>query len=132
MNYINNTHKQGQPITVIDNENAQIVQKKEKEINMKQETKRKKLDTIKIENNERISLVLPCGTKVSVFVTEEGSIIDVHHYRTEASDQVQVEACGFEFSNNSGSNLTWTHAKTKFTTSKDSKSVVVSHVAFNE
>ena len=41
MNYINNKHKQGQPITVIDNVNAQIVQKKEKEINMKQETKRK-------------------------------------------------------------------------------------------
>ena len=49
---------------------------------MKQETKRKKLDTIKIENNERISLVLPCGTKISVFVTEEGSIVDVHHYIT--------------------------------------------------
>ena len=54
MNYINNKHKQGQPITVIDNVNAQIVQKKEKEINMKQETKRKKLDTIKIENNEKL------------------------------------------------------------------------------
>ena len=35
MNYINNKHKQGQPITVIDNVNAQIVQKKEKEINVR-------------------------------------------------------------------------------------------------
>tara|TARA_R100000781_G_C4062028_1_gene121362 strand:+ start:238 stop:849 length:612 start_codon:yes stop_codon:yes gene_type:complete len=37
MIYINNTHKQGQPTTVVENKNAQNVQNKEKEINMRQE-----------------------------------------------------------------------------------------------
>jgi hypothetical protein len=134
MIYINNTHKQGQPITVIENKNAHIVQNKEKEMNMRQEkeTKRKKLDTIQVKNNERISLVLPCGTKLSVFVGEECSIIDVSHYGTKATDQVQVKSCGFEFSEKSDSDLTWTHAKTQFTRSRDSSSVIVSHLAFNE
>ena len=50
MNYINNKHKQGQPITVIDNVNAQIVQKKRK--GNKHETRNKKKKTRHYKNRK--------------------------------------------------------------------------------
>ena len=124
MNYINNTHKQGQPITVIENKNAQNVQNKEKEITMT----RNKLDTIEIKENERIEIKLPCGTIIDVFTSDSGAIIDVSHFRTKYMDEVKIKSCGRLSAKNT--DHSWTEARTEFR--EDNRYVLVSHIAHNK
>ena len=124
MNYINNTHKQEQPTTIVENKNAQIVQNKEKEINMK--TKNKKLSTVDMEHNQRITVKLPCGASLEIYAGDKWTMIDISHYRTNYTDKVDIVSCGF----NSDGNYSYTEATTEF--SSKSGSVMVQHVAHNK
>ena len=128
MIYINNTHKQGQPITVIENKNAHIVQNKEKEMNMRQEkeTKNKKLSTVDIKHNQRMTVKLPCGASLEIYAGDKWTMIDVSHYRTNYTDKVDIVSCGYV----SSKNHSYTEATTEF--SSKSGSVYVQHVAHNK
>jgi hypothetical protein len=127
MIYINNTHKQGQSTTVVENKNAQNVQNKEKEINMRQEENTlKKLDTIEMKENERIEIKLPCNTIIDIFNSDNGAIIDVSHFRTKYMDEVKIKSCGRV----SSQNYSWTEARTEFR--EDNRYVLVSHAAHSK
>jgi hypothetical protein len=121
MIYINNTHKQGQPLTISENKNAQNVQNKEKETNMLKE-----LDTIEMKENERIEIKLPCNTVIDVFTSDNGAIVDVSHFRTRYMDEVKIKSCGRV----SSQNYSWTEARTEFR--EDNRYVLVSHAAHSK
>ena len=124
MNYINNTHKQEQPTTVVENKNAQIVQNKEKETTMTSN----KLDTIEMKESERIEIKLPCNTIIDIFNSDNGAIIDVSHFRTKYGNEVKVKAFGrFSPKNTEHS---WTEARTEFR--EDNRYVLVSHIAHDK
>ena len=124
MNYINNTHKQEQPTTIVENKNAQNVQNKEKEINMTNN----KLDTIQMKENERMEIKLPCGAIVDIFNSDNGAIIDVSHFRTKYMDEVKIKSCGRVSHKNT--DHSWTEARTEFR--EDNSYVLVSHIAHNK